>query len=182
MLDSTNPYARISKKWIGFVTAIWIQSIAGNNYTFANYSPALKEVLHYNQLQLNNLGVAKDVGKSFGLFAGLLADHLPTWAILLIGALEGAIGYGTQYLVVGQKIGPPSYWQVGTNLAESGLEGLGLFSFFTLLVVFLTSLFFSSYMINFGLETSYGISSLQHTYNIIAEYHSSLCTNVLEVL
>lgn len=124
MLDSTNPYARISKKWIGFVTAIWIQSIAGNNYTFANYSPELKEVLHYNQLQLNNLGVAKDVGKSFGLLAGLLADHLPTWAILLIGAVEGTIGYGTQYLVVAQKIGAPSYWQVGSNLAKCGREGL----------------------------------------------------------
>lgn len=109
---SDSKYSRISKKWVGFVTAIWVQSIAGNNYTFANYSPALKAVMNYNQTQLNNLGVAKDVGKSFGLFAGLLADHLPTWLILLIGALEGAVGYGTQYLVIGEKISPPSYWQV----------------------------------------------------------------------
>jgi hypothetical protein len=105
-------YSRISKKWVGFVTAIWVQSIAGNNYTFANYSPALKDVMNYNQTQLNNLGVAKDVGKSFGLFAGLLADHLPTWLILLIGALEGAVGYGTQYLVIAKKIAPPSYWKL----------------------------------------------------------------------
>lgn len=110
MFDSR--YTRISRKWVGFVTAIWVQSIAGNNYTFANYSQELKTVMHYNQVQLNNLGVAKDVGKSFGLFAGLLADRLPTWLILLIGAVEGAVGYGTQYLVVSQTIRPLSYWQV----------------------------------------------------------------------
>jgi hypothetical protein len=114
MLDAR--YTRISRKWVGFVTAIWVQSIAGNNYTFANYSPELKAVMHYNQLQLNNLGVAKDVGKSFGLLAGLLADRLPTWLILLIGAVEGAVGYGTQYLVIAQKITPPSYWQVRFSL------------------------------------------------------------------
>lgn len=117
MLDAR--YSTISKKWVGFVTAIWVQSIAGNNYTFANYSPALKAVMHYNQLQLNNLGVAKDVGKSFGLLAGLLADRLPTWLILLIGAVEGAVGYGTQYLVIAQKISPPSYWQVGSPVSPT---------------------------------------------------------------
>lgn len=118
MLDAR--YSRISRKWVGFVTAIWVQSIAGNNYTFANYSPELKAVMHYNQLQLNNLGVAKDVGKSFGLLAGLLADRLPTWLILLIGAVEGAVGYGTQYLVIAQKITPPSYWQMCVLLCMGG--------------------------------------------------------------
>lgn len=130
---SDSKYSRISKKWVGFVTAIWVQSIAGNNYTFANYSPALKAVMNYNQTQLNNLGVAKDVGKSFGLFAGLLADHLPTWLILLIGALEGAVGYGTQYLVIAQKISPPSYWQVCSLVPKESFPCLFL-SFFLISV------------------------------------------------
>lgn len=109
-------YGRISKKWVGFVTAIWVQSIAGNNYTFANYSGALKTVMQYDQTQLNNLGVAKDVGKSFGLVAGFLADYMPTWAILLIGALEGLVGYGVQYLVVSQRVARLPFWQVGCFL------------------------------------------------------------------
>jgi hypothetical protein len=96
-------YGRISKKWVGFVTAIWVQSIAGNNYTFANYSGALKTVMQYDQTQLNNLGVAKDVGKSFGLVAGFLA-------------LEGLVGYGVQYLVVSQRVGRLPFWQVGCFL------------------------------------------------------------------
>merc|ERR1711915_925898 len=89
-------------KWIGFVTAIWVQAIAGNNYTFPNYSVALKSILDLNQVQLNNLSVAKDVGKAFGLLAGFASDYLPAWLILLIGSLEGFLGYGAQWLVLSQ--------------------------------------------------------------------------------
>ncbi|CAM6040943.1 unnamed protein product [Sphagnum compactum] len=119
MIQSFSPI-KISKKWVGFVTAIWVQSIAGNNYTFANYSGALKTVMQYDQTQLNNLGVAKDVGKSFGLVAGFLADYMPTWAILLIGALEGLVGYGVQYLVVSQRVGRLPFWQMGLALGLGG--------------------------------------------------------------
>ncbi|CAM6035982.1 unnamed protein product [Sphagnum compactum] len=107
-------------KWVGLVTAIWVQAISGNNYTFANYSAALKTVMQYNQKQLNSLGVAKDVGKSFGLLAGFLADYLPTWAILLIGAIEGFLGYGAQYLVVSQRISPLPFWQMALALCFGG--------------------------------------------------------------
>ncbi|CAM6013843.1 unnamed protein product [Sphagnum balticum] len=113
-------YRGISKKWVGLVTAIWVQAISGNNYTFANYSAALKTVMQYNQQQLNSLGVAKDVGKSFGLLAGFLADYLPTWAILLIGAIEGFLGYGAQYLVVSQRISPLPFWQMALALCFGG--------------------------------------------------------------
>jgi hypothetical protein len=133
-------YRGISKKWVGLVTAIWVQAISGNNYTFANYSAALKTVMQYNQQQLNSLGVAKDVGKSFGLLAGLLADYLPTWAILLIGAIEGFLGYGAQYLVVSQKISPLPFWQVRCWACFSLWVGLSLV--FLLLSIFLEKLFF----------------------------------------
>ncbi|GLJ55059.1 hypothetical protein SUGI_1181760 [Cryptomeria japonica] len=107
-------------KWLGFVTAIWVQAIAGNNYTFANYSVALKAILGLNQLQLNNLSVAKDVGKAFGLVAGFASDYLPTWLILLIGSLEGFVGYGAQWLVVSHRIRPLPYWQMCVFLCMGG--------------------------------------------------------------
>jgi len=99
-------------KWIGLVAAVWIQAISGNNYTFSNYSDALKSLMHLTQIQLNNLSVAKDVGKAFGLLAGLASDKFPTWLILLVGSLEGLIGYGVQWLVVSQRIQPLPYYQV----------------------------------------------------------------------
>ncbi|KAB2097525.1 hypothetical protein ES319_A01G176300v1 [Gossypium barbadense] len=99
-------------KWLGFVSAVWVQTISGNNYTFSNYSDAIKTLMNLTQLQLNNLSVAKDVGKAFGLLAGLASDRLPTPVILLIGAIEGLIGYGAQWLVVSQKIQPLPYWQM----------------------------------------------------------------------
>lgn len=101
-------------KWIGLVAAVWIQAISGNNYTFSNYSDALKSLMHLTQVQLNNLSVAKDVGKAFGLLAGLASDKFPTWIILLIGSVEGLVGYGVQWLVVSQRIQPLPYYQVTT--------------------------------------------------------------------
>ncbi|KAK9129477.1 hypothetical protein Sjap_009964 [Stephania japonica] len=107
-------------KWLGFVTAIWVQAISGNNYTFSNYSDALKSLMALTQLQLNQLSVAKDVGKAFGILAGLASDKLPTPLILLIGSLEGFIGYGVQWLVVSQKVRPLPYWQMCIFLCMGG--------------------------------------------------------------
>ncbi|KAK8625177.1 hypothetical protein V6N13_090053 [Hibiscus sabdariffa] len=107
-------------KWLGFVSAVWVQTISGNNYTFSNYSDAIKTLMNLTQLQLNNLSVAKDVGKAFGLLAGLASDRFPTPVILLIGAIEGFIGYGAQWLVVSQRIQPLSYWQMCIFMCMGG--------------------------------------------------------------
>ncbi|KAJ0433736.1 putative MFS transporter superfamily [Helianthus annuus] len=107
-------------KWIGFVTAVWVQAIAGNNYTFSNYSDALKSLMALTQLQLNNLSVAKDVGKAFGLLAGLASDRISTPVLLLIGSIEGIIGYGVQWLIVSQRIQPLPYWQMCIFLCMGG--------------------------------------------------------------
>ncbi|KAF6164003.1 hypothetical protein GIB67_028707 [Kingdonia uniflora] len=109
-----------SLKWLGFVTAVWVQAISGNNYTFSNYSAAIKSLMGLTQLELNNLSVAKDVGKAFGILAGLASDRLPTPVILLIGSVEGFVGYGVQWLVVSQRIQPLSYWQMCVFLCMGG--------------------------------------------------------------
>ncbi|KAF3324964.1 Protein NUCLEAR FUSION DEFECTIVE 4 [Carex littledalei] len=107
-------------KWLGFVTAVWVQCISGNNYTFSNYSDALKTLMGLTQLQLNSLSVAKDIGKAFGLLAGLASDKLPTPVILLLGSVEGMIGYGAQWLVVSKTIKPLPYWQMCVVLCLGG--------------------------------------------------------------
>ncbi|KAK4785154.1 hypothetical protein SAY86_001843 [Trapa natans] len=107
-------------KWLGFVTAVWVQAISGNNYTFSNYSDALKSLMALTQLQLNSLSVAKDVGKAFGILAGLASDRLSTPVILLIGSVEGLIGYGVQWLVVSRRIRPLPYWQMCILLCMGG--------------------------------------------------------------
>ncbi|KAJ0265342.1 Major facilitator superfamily protein [Hirschfeldia incana] len=115
-----SPSSSSALKWLGFVTAVWVQSISGNNYTFSNYSSALKSLMNLNQLQLNNLSVAKDVGKAFGILAGLASDRLSTPVILLIGSLEGLLGYGVQWLVVSRTITPLPYWQMCIFLCMGG--------------------------------------------------------------
>lgn len=115
-------------KWLGLVTAVWVQAISGNNYTFSNYSDALKTLMGLTQLQLNSLSVAKDVGKAFGIFAGLASDRLPTPVILLIGSVEGFIGYGVQWLVVSQRIQPLPYWAVSVYVYATNTQSHTHFS------------------------------------------------------
>ncbi|GMI68199.1 MAJOR FACILITATOR SUPERFAMILY 1 [Hibiscus trionum] len=107
-------------KWVGLVVSLWVQAVCGNNYTFANYSDALKSLMALTQLQLNNLSVAKDVGKAFGLVSGFASDCLPTSVLLIIGSFEGLIGYGAQWLVVSQRIRPLPYWQMCIFLCLGG--------------------------------------------------------------
>ncbi|KFK30131.1 hypothetical protein AALP_AA7G221100 [Arabis alpina] len=116
----TSPSSSSALKWLGFVTAVWVQTISGNNYTFSNYSDALKSLMNLTQLELNNLSVAKDVGKAFGILAGLASDRLSTPVILLIGCFEGLIGYGVQWLVVNETINPLPYWQMCIFLCMGG--------------------------------------------------------------
>ncbi|KAI5067524.1 hypothetical protein GOP47_0018052 [Adiantum capillus-veneris] len=110
----------LASKWLGFVSALWVQAISGNNYTFANYSVELKAILGINQVRLNGLSSAKDVGKAFGVVAGFLCDYLPPWSILLIGSLEGMLGYGAQWLVISRKIKPLPYWMMCIVLCMGG--------------------------------------------------------------
>ncbi|RCV12692.1 hypothetical protein SETIT_2G289200v2 [Setaria italica] len=107
-------------RWLGLVTAVWVQCISGNNYTFSNYSHALKTLMGLTQLQLNGLSVAKDVGKAFGLLAGLASDRVPTWLLLAIGSLEGLLGYGAQWMVVSGAVAPLPYWQMCVFLCLGG--------------------------------------------------------------
>jgi len=107
-------------RWLGLVTAVWVQCISGNNYTFSNYSHALKTLMGLTQLQLNGLSVAKDVGKAFGLLAGLASDRVPTWLLLAIGSLEGLLGYGAQWMVVSGTVAPLPYWQMCVFLCLGG--------------------------------------------------------------
>lgn len=104
--------AVLARKWLGFGGSIWVQAFAGNTYAFPNYSPTLKKIMQYNQLQLNNLGVAKDLGENVGLIAGLVCDKLPPWALLSIGAFNGLVGYGVLWLAATGRIPPLPYWQM----------------------------------------------------------------------
>ncbi|GMH17870.1 hypothetical protein Nepgr_019711 [Nepenthes gracilis] len=97
-------------KWLGLVTAVWVQAFSGSNYAVSKYSNALKTLMNLNQVQLNSSSVAKDVGLAFSLLAGVASDHVPAWALLLIGSVEGLIGYGVQWLVVSETISPFPHW------------------------------------------------------------------------
>lgn len=98
-----------AQRWAGFVTAIWLMALSGT-YGFSNYSTALKEVLGLNQKQLNRISVAKDLGDSCGIIAGILSNYLPAQALLCIAACVSFVGNGVQWLVVSRLISAPPYW------------------------------------------------------------------------
>ncbi|CAN4101097.1 unnamed protein product [Withania somnifera] len=102
----------MSKQWMSLVGALWLQSMAGTNTNFPAYSSQIKKLLSISQIQLNNLAFASDAGKLLGWFAGIAANHLPLWLVLLIGSSLGLIGYGVQYLFLTNHIHSLSYWHV----------------------------------------------------------------------
>jgi hypothetical protein len=102
----------LRNRWLVFVAAMWMQSVAGVGYLFGSLSPVIKASLGYNQRQVASLGVAKDLGDSVGFFAGTLCAILPLWAALLIGAVQNLVGYGWVWLAVTRRVAVPPLWAV----------------------------------------------------------------------
>ncbi|PKI66745.1 protein NUCLEAR FUSION DEFECTIVE 4-like [Punica granatum] len=96
--------------WVGLGAAVWVQIASGNAYNFPLYSHSLKSVLGFNQHQLTLLGVANDVGENVGLIPGLVSNHLPPWAVLLVGSVACFLGYGVLWLAVSRTVQPLPYW------------------------------------------------------------------------
>lgn len=142
-----NPGAALTAtKWFGLAAAMWVQASAGNAYMFAFYSSKLKTVLHYNQLQVNNLGVAKDLGENVGLLAGFLCNKLPPWTLLSIGALTGFLGYGVTWLVVSERIQALPYWQVREDLVATHSLAVCLSVVFFIRMLFCILCFFLGFI------------------------------------
>ncbi|KAM0834269.1 hypothetical protein ACQ4PT_063709 [Festuca glaucescens] len=100
----------LRNRWLVFVAAMWMQSVAGVGYLFGSLSPVIKASLGYNQRQVASLGVAKDLGDSVGFLAGTLCAVLPLWAALLIGAAQNLVGYGWVWLAVTHRVAEPPLW------------------------------------------------------------------------
>lgn len=108
--------AFLNNRWLVFVAAMWVQSVAGVGYLFGSLSPVIKLSLGYNQRQIASLGVAKDLGDSVGFLAGSLSEKFPLWATLLVGALKNFVGYGWVWLVVTGRSPPLPLWAVSRKI------------------------------------------------------------------
>lgn len=97
----------------------------------------IKSTMGYNQRQIAILGVAKDWGDAIGFVAGSLCDVLPTWGLLLIGAVQNFLGYGLLWLIVTQKLPNMPLWVVSFDC--------GVFFFFRFYCLFC----FASYLLFF---------------------------------
>lgn len=99
-------------RWLVFVAAMWVQSMAGIGYLFGAISPVLKASLGYNQRQVAALAVAKNLGGYVGVVAGTLSATLPAWAMLLLGAAQNLLGYGWLWLIVTRQAPALPLWMV----------------------------------------------------------------------
>jgi hypothetical protein len=106
-----------TNRWLVFVAAMWLQSMAGIGYLFGSISPVIKAALGYNQRQVAALGVAKDLGDCVGFLAGSLSAVLPSWAMLLIGSAQNFLGYGWLWLIVTRQAPALPLWMVSSSFA-----------------------------------------------------------------
>jgi hypothetical protein len=101
-----------TNRWLVFVAAMWVQSMAGTTYIFGAISPVLKASLGYDQRQLAALGVAKNLGGCLGLVAGAISASQPAWVLLVIGAAQNFLGYGWLWLIVTSQAPALPLWMV----------------------------------------------------------------------
>ncbi|MCL7033536.1 hypothetical protein MKW94_015245, partial [Papaver nudicaule] len=91
-----------NSKWLVFVAAMWVQSVAGSGYLFESISPVIKSSLNYNQKQISRL-------------------VLPIWGGLFVGVIQNLLGYGWVWLIVTHRVPTLPLWGmcilvfVGTN-------------------------------------------------------------------
>ena len=97
--------------WLTLGGIVLLQSVSVASSLYPAYSSILGKKFSISQVQVVDLIAAVETGKLFECFPTAAADHLPPWAILLIGLLLGTVGHGVQYLYVAEKI-QPSYWQM----------------------------------------------------------------------
>lgn len=109
--------ALFNDRWLVFVCAMWIQSVAGVGYLFGgSMSPVIKTTLGYSQKQVALLGVAKNLGDAIGFVSGALSEVSPSWMVLLVGAAQNLLGYGVVWLVVTGLLPTLPLWMVSSSL------------------------------------------------------------------
>ena len=99
-------------RWFMISATFLVMCGAGTTYLFGVFSKDIKVRLGYDQSTLNLLASVKDLGSMFGIPAGLIAEIIPTWAVLLFGAVLNFSGYFVIWLAVVGKIPKPAVWQM----------------------------------------------------------------------
>ncbi|GJN24772.1 hypothetical protein PR202_gb12534 [Eleusine coracana subsp. coracana] len=111
----TRRFARqvLTGRWFTVFASILIMASSGATHIFSTYSSTLKSALGYDQHTLNTVALAKDLGASLGLIAGLLNEVAPPCAVLAAGAAANLAGYLPLYLFVsGKTTSTPPIWLV----------------------------------------------------------------------
>ncbi|GMN25044.1 hypothetical protein TIFTF001_000792 [Ficus carica] len=90
-------------RWFMILSAIMIMSFSGSTFIFEAYSDDIKTALDYDQTTINLISAYKNAASNIGIVAGLIAEVVPTWLVLLIGAVANLLGYGFLWLAVKPK-------------------------------------------------------------------------------
>uniref|UniRef100_A0A2N9IXW1 Uncharacterized protein n=1 Tax=Fagus sylvatica TaxID=28930 RepID=A0A2N9IXW1_FAGSY len=107
----------VRSQWFTVFASLLVMTGGGATYIFRLYSKAMVDALDYNDAAINLVGFYKDVGANVAIFAGLIAEVIPTWLVLFIGAAMNFGGYFMIWLAVTGKISKPAVWQMCLYIA-----------------------------------------------------------------
>ncbi|KAK4786428.1 hypothetical protein SAY86_003117 [Trapa natans] len=102
----------VGGRWFTVFASFLVMFGAGATYLFGIYSKQIKATLGYDQTTLNLIGFFKDLGANVGVMSGLIAEVVPTWAVLLIGSAMNFAGYFMIWAAVTGKIPKPRVWHM----------------------------------------------------------------------
>ncbi|KAL2644918.1 hypothetical protein R1flu_012505 [Riccia fluitans] len=95
--------------WSCLAAAMIMEACGGLGYTFAVYSQHIKEIMDYDQEDLDQLGAAKDFGYCLGIIGGIMYNFVPPWVTIVIGASMHFFGYSMLWMTTSGQIGAPGW-------------------------------------------------------------------------
>lgn len=66
----------VENKWCSLLAGLCMMAAAGTQYMFSTYSPQVKDLLLYDQSEINFIGSMANVGVYIGFWTGFCHDHL----------------------------------------------------------------------------------------------------------
>eukprot|EP00011_Vannellida_sp_DIVA3-517-6-12_P014949 CAMPEP_0114627642 /NCGR_PEP_ID=MMETSP0168-20121206/12404_1 /TAXON_ID=95228 ORGANISM="Vannella sp., Strain DIVA3 517/6/12" /NCGR_SAMPLE_ID=MMETSP0168 /ASSEMBLY_ACC=CAM_ASM_000044 /LENGTH=123 /DNA_ID=CAMNT_0001838987 /DNA_START=123 /DNA_END=491 /DNA_ORIENTATION=+ len=106
-------------KWLSLAAGLFMMAASGTQYMFSAYSPQVKDLLSYDQSQVNFIGSMANVGVYIGFWTGFCHDHLGARITSASSVLLFFIGWFGFYLGLAGYISS-NYILMGTFMFIAG--------------------------------------------------------------
>lgn len=102
----------VDNKWLSLACGLAMMAASGTQYMYSTYSPQVKELMGYNQSEVNFIGSCANIGIYLGFWTGFVHDRFGARVTSFLSALLLFTGWALFYLGLKEVI-PTNYIVMG---------------------------------------------------------------------